>query len=132
MRCWAPWHSQGGGPHPRPHPHPSPSPSPSPSPNPSPHPPPRLQVGHYLGLDTHDVPAVGPDAPLRPGCVITVEPGLYFAPGPRFGRLAGVGVRIEDVVAVGAGGAPPTVLSAAAPTAPREVEALVGAHAGRG
>ena len=44
-------------------------------------------VSHHLGLDTHDV-AIR-DLPLQPGCIITVEPGLYIAE-------EGIGIRIED------------------------------------
>ena len=34
-------------------------------------------IGHYLGLDTHDVGGRG--GVLQPGMVITIEPGLYIA-----------------------------------------------------
>ena len=44
-------------------------------------------VSHHLGLDTHDV-AIRKN-PLTPGCIITVEPGLYIAE-------EGIGIRIED------------------------------------
>lgn len=44
-------------------------------------------VSHHLGLDTHDVCQRGEK--LSPGCVITVEPGLYIAE-------EGIGIRIED------------------------------------
>jgi Xaa-Pro aminopeptidase len=52
-------------------------------------------TGHGLGLETHEAPAVSPRAgqvELRPGMVITIEPGVYL-PG-RFG------IRIEDDVLV--------------------------------
>ncbi len=51
-------------------------------------------VGHYLGLDVHDVGRR--DGLLRPfekGMVVTVEPGLYIAE-------EGIGIRIEDDVLV--------------------------------
>ena len=44
-------------------------------------------VSHHLGLDTHDV-NLG-NVPLTPGCVITVEPGLYILEEK-------IGIRIED------------------------------------
>jgi Xaa-Pro aminopeptidase len=55
-------------------------------------------TGHGLGLEIHEAPrvAAGQDDILRPGMVITIEPGVYF-PGKW-------GVRIEDVVAVTVGG----------------------------
>ncbi len=48
-------------------------------------------VGHYLGLDTHDVGNREQD--LKPGMVLTVEPGLYISE-------EGIGIRIEDDILV--------------------------------
>jgi Xaa-Pro aminopeptidase len=48
-------------------------------------------VGHHLGLDTHD--PIARDLPLEPGCVITVEPGLYI-------KELGIGIRIEDNILI--------------------------------
>ncbi len=68
------------------------------------------QTSHWLGLDTHD-PGIyrDGDGPVRlePGMVLTVEPGLYFAPGscPRVPELEGTGIRIEDDVLITEGGA---------------------------
>jgi len=87
------------------------------------------QTSHWLGLDVHDVGDYAKDGSprrLEPGMVLTVEPGLYFRPGHDAtpGRLAGIGVRIEDDVVVTAEGR--EVLSAALPTGAEEVAALVG------
>ena len=82
-------------------------------------------AGHWLGLDTHDTAAVGYDRPLRPGVAMTVEPGLYLPPdNVRFGKYAGIGIRIEDDVLVSEDG--PEVLTADVPADAREVERLVG------
>jgi Xaa-Pro aminopeptidase len=56
-------------------------------------------VGHGVGLEVHEAPVLreGIDAALVPGNVVTIEPGIYLA-----GRG---GVRIEDLVVVGEGGA---------------------------
>jgi Xaa-Pro aminopeptidase len=55
-------------------------------------------TGHGVGLEIHEAPrvAAGQTEVLRPGMVITIEPGVYF-PGKW-------GVRIEDMVAVGEDG----------------------------
>ncbi len=63
-------------------------------------------VSHMLGLDVHDCAQARLEAykfgKLRPGMVLTVEPGLYFQLDdltvPR--KYRGIGVRIEDDVLV--------------------------------
>ena len=42
--------------------------------------------------------------PPPPGVVLTIEPGLYIPDDPAYRHLAGIGVRIEDDVAITGGG----------------------------
>jgi len=35
-------------------------------------------VGHWLGLDTHDISLVDRNSILSPSMVLTIEPGLYL------------------------------------------------------
>jgi Xaa-Pro aminopeptidase len=86
------------------------------------------RTGHWLGMDVHDVGdyKVGEEwRVLEPGMVMTVEPGIYIAPGTRGvpKRYRGIGVRIEDDVAVTRTGA--EVLTSKAPKDPDEIEALM-------
>lgn len=50
-------------------------------------------LGHGVGLNLHERPSSkltdGPDSILKPGVVVTIEPGLYYPD-------KGIGVRIED------------------------------------
>jgi Xaa-Pro aminopeptidase len=88
------------------------------------------RTSHWLGLDVHDVGAytqAGKARPLVPGMVLTVEPGLYVpadddaAPA----RLRGIGVRIEDDLAITDDGH--EILTAEIPKRAPDVEALVRA-----
>ena len=90
------------------------------------------RTGHWLGMDVHDVGEykVGEQwRVLEPGMVMTVEPGIYIAPGTRGVRKEwwGIGVRIEDDVVVTDG--EPEVLTAAMPSDPDEIERLMAAAA---
>ncbi len=49
-------------------------------------------IGHPIGLDVHDVGLM--TEPIRPGWVMTVEPGIYV-------REEGLAVRLENTVYVG-------------------------------
>lgn len=87
------------------------------------------RTGHWLGLDVHDAGAYKKDGrwvKLRPGMVVTVEPGCYIRPGPKVPKaLWNIGVRIEDDVLVTARGR--EVLTAACPKTVAEIEALTAA-----
>jgi Xaa-Pro aminopeptidase len=86
-------------------------------------------TSHMLGLDVHDCAAARRqayrDAPLAPGMVLTVEPGLYFQADDETvpPELRGIGVRIEDDVLVTDDGC--RVLSDALPRAADDVERWV-------
>lgn len=61
-------------------------------------------LGHWLGLDVHDVGVYkidGQDRSYKPGMVMTVEPGIYVAPDADVEeKWRGIGIRIEDNVLV--------------------------------
>ncbi len=71
-------------------------------------------LGHGTGLNIHEAPGMGGTSKetLKPGMIVTVEPGIYL---PGFG-----GVRIEDDVLVTKGGC--EVLS----SLPKEFDAMMG------
>jgi Xaa-Pro aminopeptidase len=86
------------------------------------------RTGHWLGMDVHDVGdyKVGDQwRVLEPGMVMTVEPGIYIPAGtpgvPR--RWWNIGVRIEDDVAVTAGGC--DLLTDGLPRTPDEIERVM-------
>lgn len=87
------------------------------------------RTGHWLGLDVHDAGEYkreGNWRTLKPGMVLTVEPGCYIRPDDKVPRAFwNIGVRIEDDVLVTASGN--EVLTHATPKAPNDIEALVGA-----
>jgi Xaa-Pro aminopeptidase len=86
-------------------------------------------VSHMLGLDVHDCAKARQETykygKLKPGMVLTVEPGLYFQPDDRTvpERYRGIGVRIEDDVLITSDGY--RILSAAIPRETDEVERWV-------
>ncbi|WP_423464766.1 aminopeptidase P family protein [Promicromonospora sp. MS192] len=93
-------------------------------------------VGHHLGLDVHDCAhsdyAAYQAAPLAPGVVMTVEPGLYFHAHDETvpPELRGIGVRLEDDLLVTADGA--EVLSDALPIDAAGIERWTAERLGDG
>jgi len=84
-------------------------------------------TSHWLGLDVHDAGAYtidGKARPLEAGMVITIEPGLYIAIDADGvpDNLRGIGIRIEDDIAITADGN--DVLTA---KCPKEIEDLEAA-----
>lgn len=86
------------------------------------------KTGHWLGLDVHDVGDYrieGHWRELEAGMVCTIEPGLYIAPdAPVDDKWRGIGIRIEDDVAITQGG--PLVMTAALPVSVEDIEAAMG------
>ncbi|NKF22402.1 Xaa-Pro aminopeptidase [Solimonas marina] len=85
-------------------------------------------TGHWLGLDVHDVGRYKLDGKFRkfePGMVMTVEPGLYIAPGTKGvdEQYWGIGIRVEDDVVVTEDG--PRVLTGGVPKEIGDIEALM-------
>ena len=72
-------------------------------------------LGHHVGLDVHD-PAPR-RAALRPGMVVAIEPGLYL-------RDEGIGIRVEDMVAITSDGG--RALTGSLPADADSLEALLG------
>lgn len=71
-------------------------------------------IGHYLGLDTHDVGDY--NVPLQVGDVITIEPGIYIAEEK-------IGIRIEDDYLITKTGV--ICLTDALPKDPVEIEEMM-------
>ena len=85
------------------------------------------RTGHWLGMDVHDVGEYresGRWRALSEGMVLTVEPGLYIRPAATVPEAYwNIGVRIEDDVAVCAGGC--EILTSGVPKQPEEIEAVM-------
>ncbi|GAN00672.1 peptidase M24 [Mucor ambiguus] len=74
-------------------------------------------VGHYLGLDVHDLHDLDRSRKLKKNMVVTIEPGIYVPFDDKFpSKYQGIGIRIEDNVVVGKDD--PYVLTA---TSPKEI-----------
>ena len=86
------------------------------------------RIGHWIGMDVHDVGDYKIDDDwrlLEPGMVTTVEPGIYISPSnkkvPK--KWRGIGVRIEDDVLITRNGN--KVLSAGIPKTIQEIESFM-------
>ncbi|MCV6610100.1 MAG: Xaa-Pro aminopeptidase [Amphritea sp.] len=89
------------------------------------------RIGHWLGMDVHDVGNYKVDGdwrPLEPGMVMTVEPGIYISPQNEQveARWRGIGVRIEDDVLVTVDGC--ENLTDGVPKEVAEIEALMASQ----
>ncbi len=84
-------------------------------------------TSHHLGLDVHDCAQARSElyreGTLKPGMVITVEPGIYFKATDLLvpEEYRGIGIRIEDDILITDGD--PVSLSSSLPRDPDEVEA---------
>jgi Xaa-Pro aminopeptidase len=93
------------------------------------------RTSHWLGMDVHDCgeyrepgePAEGPEKPwriLRPGMVLTIEPGLYVRAADDLPRaFHDIGIRIEDDAVVTPEGC--QLLTREVPVSADEIEALM-------
>ena len=94
------------------------------------------RTGHWLGMDVHDVgdyrePGAPPSADetrpwrmLRPGMVLTIEPGIYVRPAADVPeRFWDIGIRIEDDAVVTETGC--ELITRGVPVAADEIEALM-------
>lgn len=73
-------------------------------------------IGHFLGLDTHDIYVRMLRESFEEGMVFTVEPGIYV-------NEEGIGIRIEDNVLITSNGC--EVLSKNIPKEVEEIERLI-------
>jgi Xaa-Pro aminopeptidase len=86
-------------------------------------------TSHHLGLDVHDCAQARNEnyreGVLTEGMVVTVEPGIYFKSTDLLvpPELRGIGVRIEDDIAITADGC--EILSSQLPRDPDAVEAWI-------
>ncbi|TEW53762.1 Xaa-Pro aminopeptidase [Psychromonas sp. RZ22] len=84
-------------------------------------------LGHFIGLDVHDVGNSGSVAEpraLEAGMVVTIEPGLYISHDADVDECwKGIGIRIEDDLLVTENGN--EILTAAVPKSIQEIEALM-------
>lgn len=83
-------------------------------------------IGHYLGMDVHDTGLISRSRRLQQGMVVTIEPGLYIPDSPRYPeQFRGIGIRIEDDVAVGESETSSRILTIEAPKEVDEIQDLM-------
>nr|GMD43801.1 probable Xaa-Pro aminopeptidase 3 [Ipomoea batatas] len=81
-------------------------------------------IGHYLGMDVHDCSTVSFNRTLKPGVVITIEPGVYIPSNSDVPeRYRGIGIRIEDEVLITETGY--EVLTGSIPKEIKHIESLL-------
>lgn len=84
-------------------------------------------LGHWLGLDVHDVGLYkinDQDRVLEAGMVLTVEPGIYVShDAPVDSKWKGIGIRIEDNIVITTQGN--DLLTAKAPKTIEAIESLM-------
>ena len=86
-------------------------------------------VGHYIGLDLHDVPGLPRRERLKAGHVVTVEPGVYVPDDDHWPKhFRGMAIRIEDTVAVQK--ETPLVMTTEAVKEIDDIEAILGTGEG--
>ncbi len=88
------------------------------------------RIGHWLGMDVHDVgdyKIEGEWRALEPGMVLTIEPGLYIPVNCKTvdKKWQGIGIRIEDDVLVTKNGY--EVLTNGVPKTIAEIESIMQA-----
>ncbi len=71
-------------------------------------------LGHWIGMNVHDVGH--PGAPIEPGCLFTIEPGIYISE-------ENLGIRIEDDYLMTHEGA--VKLSSSTPSDPDAIESMM-------
>ena len=85
------------------------------------------RIGHWLGMDVHDVGGYKKDGDwrqLEEGMVMTVEPGIYISNDADVDKKwQGIGIRIEDDILVTKSGN--INLTEKVPSDPSEIEALM-------
>ena len=87
------------------------------------------RIGHWLGMDVHDVGDYKVDniwRLLEPGMVMTIEPGIYINPADDIDeKWHGIGIRIEDNVLITKGD--PEILTNV-PKTTEDIEAYMAEH----